>query len=158
MEQGIPIFQFNSHVLGGTEYQAKVFHERLLPNLPKFQDYLCMILPGKNLDNGGVLQFEGEILFWVHCLPSQFDKSLTEFFWSGGTVSDKIKYVIVPSEYAKQKFHQETNFPLEKLYVIPNGIDPLKPNLDKFKNVDKIKITHTSGPNRGMMKFLFSIL
>lgn len=154
MEQGIPIFNFNTHIIGGTEYQAKTFHERILPNAPKFMDYLCMILPGKNIDNSGVLQWEGEILFWAHNLPSQFGPEITKFFWSGGVVSDKIKYVIVPSEYAKQKFHKETNFPLEKLYVIPNGIDPLKPNLDRFKKVDKIRITHTSGPNRGMMILL----
>ena len=50
----IPIFNFHNHVIGGTEYQAKSFHEKILPDAPNFQNYLCMILPGKNLDNEGV--------------------------------------------------------------------------------------------------------
>ena len=157
MEQNIPIFNFHHHTIGGTEYQGRVFHERILPKSPNFQKYLCMILPGKNLDNESVKRFDGEILFWSHCLPSQFGPEVTEFFWSGNEISDKIKYVIVPSEYAKDKFHKETNFPKEKLYVIPNGIDPLQYNPDKFKNVKKVKVTHTSGPNRGMMILLNSL-
>jgi len=157
MNYEIPIFNFNSHVLGGTEYQAKTFHERILPKSPNFEKYLCMILPGKNLDNAGVRAWDGEILFWAHCLPSQFGPEVSEFFWSGNDISDKIKYVIVPSEYAKDKFHKETNFPKEKLYVIPNGIEPLQYNPNRFKNVKKVKITHTSGPNRGMMILLNSL-
>ena len=157
MSLDIPIFNFHHHTIGGTEYQGRMFHEKILPNSPNFQNYLCMILPGKNLDNHSVERFDGEIIFWAHCLPSQFGPEVTEFFWSGGEITDKIKYVIVPSEYAKDKFNKETGFPKEKLYVIPNGIEPLKYNPDKFKNVKKVKITHTSGPNRGMMILLNSL-
>lgn len=157
MEQVIPIFNFNSHVIGGTEYQAKTFHERILPDCPKFKDYLCMILPGQNLSDDSVLQWEGEIIYWFHNLPSQFDKNVTKFFFEQGEIADKIKYVIVPSEYAKNKFYEETKFPLEKIYVIPNGIDPLNYNPEKFKNVDKVTISHSSGPNRGMMVLLNSL-
>jgi glycosyltransferase involved in cell wall biosynthesis len=157
MNYNIPIFNFNSHVIGGTEYQAKTFHEKVLPDSPNFQKYMCMIAPGKNLANEHVNTWDGEILFWAHNLPSQFGPEMTEFFWSGNHITDKIKYVIVPSEYAKDKFHQETKFPKEKLYVIPNGIEPLKYNPDKFKNVKRVKITHTSGPNRGMMVLLNSL-
>jgi len=135
MSLDIPIFNFHHHTIGGTEYQGRMFHEKILPNSPNFQNYLCMILPGKNLDNHSVERFDGEILFWAHCLPSQFGPEVTEFFWSGGEITDKIKYVIVPSEYAKDKFNKETGFPKEKLYVIPNGIEPLKYNPDKFRKM-----------------------
>ena len=156
-EIGVPIFQFNTHVLGGTEYQAKYFHEHILPEVPNLQKYVCMILPGKNLSNENLEKLDNEIIMWVHCLPSQFDKGLTELFWSGKNFSDRIKYIIVPSEYAKKKFIEETGFPKEKIYVIHNGIEALKYNPNKFKNVDQIKMVHTSGPNRGMIILLNSL-
>lgn len=157
MEQHIPIFNFNSHVLGGTEYQAKTFHERVLEDAPNFEKYLCMILPGKNLSNEYVSTWDGEIIFWLHCLPSQFDKGITEFFFSGGPISDKIKYIIVPSEYAKAQTILETKMPAEKIYVIPNGVDPLNYNPDNFKDVKKVKLAYTSSHTRGMIVLLNSL-
>jgi glycosyltransferase involved in cell wall biosynthesis len=144
-------------MLGGTEYQAKAFHEKVLPNSYNFKKYLCMIMPGINVSDEHIKGMDSKILFWMHNLPSQFDKKVTETFFSGNEISEKIKYLIVPSNWAKAKIVEETGFPAEKIQVIYNGIDPLKYNPEKFKNVKKVKIVHNSGSDRGLIILLNSL-
>lgn len=153
----IPMFNFNTHILGGTEYQAKAFHEKVSPNAHNFKKYLCMIMPGINVSDEHIKGMDSKILFWMHNLPSQFDKSVTETFFSGNEISDKIKYLIVPSNWAKAKVVEETGFSAEKIQVISNGIDPLRYNPEKFKDVKKVKIVHTSGSSRGLIILLNSL-
>jgi glycosyltransferase involved in cell wall biosynthesis len=150
----VPIFNFNQNFVGGTEYQCKIFHEKILPTSLNFEKYLCMVLPGINVEDDYVEKYEGEILFWMHCLPSQFDKKVTEKFFNGNEISDKIKYIIVPSNWTKAKFIEETGFPAEKIQVINNGINTLQYNPNKFKDVKKVKIIHNSGNGRGMVVLL----
>lgn len=154
MDLDIPIFQFNTHVLGGTEYQAKTFHERVLPESPNFLNYLCMIFPGKNLSDIHVPTIDKDIIVWAHNLPSQYDPSLTKSYFQSGLIFDKIKYLIVPSEYAKKQTMLESDMPAEKIYVIPNGIDPLKYDPSRFKDVKKVKLAYTSSHTRGMIILL----
>jgi glycosyltransferase involved in cell wall biosynthesis len=44
-----------------------------------------------------------------------------------------------------------------KIIVIPNAIDPINPEPNKFNNVDKVKIIHASSPDRGMVQLLSSL-
>jgi glycosyltransferase involved in cell wall biosynthesis len=40
--------------------------------------------------------------------------------------------------------------PEDKIVVIPNAIAPLKYNLNKFNNINKVKLINTSSPDRGL--------
>ena len=42
------IFDYKREVSGGTEYMARNFHNKILPNLKNIKNYLCLLLPGPN--------------------------------------------------------------------------------------------------------------
>lgn len=143
-------FDFNTHVYGGTEYMAREFHTNILYRLPKLQNYLCLVMPGITPSLPQILQDKREIIAWIHNTPKQFTDGAFQIL-SHKLFIKKVKYIVVPSEAAKDMFLREIpEYPADKVYSIFNAIYPLEYNKEKFNNPKQIKIIHTSSADRGM--------
>lgn len=143
----VPIFAYNQEYFGGTEYMARNFHDRILPKLKNIQKYVCLVAPG--LAQQPEVLKNHEFILWVHNLLSQFSDEFRQLFLKEDVIKN-LKYLIVVSEYHKQQAIEEFGISEDKIVVIPNAIDPLPFNENKFNNMDVVKIIHISSPDRGM--------
>lgn len=143
-----PIFDKNPNGYGGTEYMVDNFLQRIAPDMPKLNDYLCVVMPGQMhssaLEDNGV-----PIIIWLHNTLIQFNRDAIELF-DNPIFSSKLKYLVVVSEYHKQETLRQCNVNPNKVIVIQNAIDNIDYNKDKFNNVDKVKLIHASSADRGM--------
>jgi len=142
-------FAWNKNAYGGTEYMAKGWHKYISADMPKIKNYLALVAPGDNPDFSYLLKSDKPIIFWLHNIADQFGPNEISFLSSKAFI-DKLKYLIVPSEFAKTETLEKTSIPADKIYVIPNAIKPLKYNPEKFKNPGKLKLINTSNPYRGL--------
>jgi glycosyltransferase involved in cell wall biosynthesis len=150
------IFNYNAEFFGGTEAMARYFHKNIYSstyNLKKYQSY---IFPGIFPSGPEIINDEREIILWAHVLIEQLQQGF-QFFLNDPRLLSKIKYVIAVSEWHKEVIMKELNIPEEKVFVIYNALNDMPKNYDKFKNVDKVKIIHTSSPYRGLEVLLNSI-
>jgi glycosyltransferase involved in cell wall biosynthesis len=141
-------FKYNSQAFGGTEYMGRGFQKYIVKDMPKLDNYLCLIAPGDTPSFEEIYASEKPIIFWMHNTSYQFGDSEKRFL-SDYRFTSKLKYLIVISEFQKKETINETAIPEEKIYVIPNAIEPLTYYPNKFKNVEKVKLIHTSSPDRG---------
>jgi glycosyltransferase involved in cell wall biosynthesis len=144
--QKVKHFPYNQNAFGGTEYMGRGFEQKILPHMPKLDNYLCVIVPGNAPSYDEMLNSNKPIIFWMHNTSSQFGPEAEQFL-SNSKFIDNLKYVVVVSEFHKQDTIKNTKIPADKIYVIPNAIKPLK---YKTKKLDKIKIINTSDPDRGI--------
>lgn len=142
-------FQKNPSVFGGTEYMADQFEEKVSQSVPKFQDYLSLIVPGASPQLIDLYNHDGQIIYWMHNNPSQFAEMFFNFF-KNKKFQEKIKYMVVVSEFQKQITIDEIGIDADKVYVIPNSIDTRPVNLAKFEQVNPIRIINTSTAERGL--------
>jgi glycosyltransferase involved in cell wall biosynthesis len=142
-------FIYQNDKFGGTENMARGWHKNVKSDASKFNNYNSIIAPGVVPDIQDLYKSDKEIIFWLHNNPDQFGVFGARFF-SDYRFIEKLKYIIVPSEYAKQQVIKKTKITSEKVYVIPNAINSLNYKEHKFKNVDKIKLINTSSPDRGI--------
>jgi len=153
----LPFFNYNSQYFGGTEYMAKGFHKDIAPYIPKLKEYICLIIPGFGFPIDLIKDMNKEIIVWIHNTLAQFQSEVKELFYDKD-IADKIKYIVCVSEYHKQVLLSELPESYSnKIIVIPNAIDPINPEPNKFNNVDKVKIIHASSPDRGMVQLLSSL-
>lgn len=150
------IFMPNIHHFGGTEFMVKNFKEKVMPFIPKIKNYNCILLPGKiSEEYDNYLKSEKEIIIWMHNLIEQFGNEnetgnkLVQKYLNSQDFVKKIKYLIVVSEYAKQEILNTTMVDESKIIVIYNAIDPVLNDFNRFKNVENVKIIHTSSSERG---------
>jgi UDP-glucose:(glucosyl)LPS alpha-1,2-glucosyltransferase len=127
---------------------VKNFREKILPYLPKFKNYDCYVLPGQLPSISEIKNSKKEIIVWMHNTYYQFDPSLMHSFFSND-ILNKIKYIVVVSEFLKQETLKFLPIDKSKVIVIPNAIKPLKYDFKKFKNPKLIKVIHTSTFERG---------
>lgn len=144
-------FRYNDQHFGGTEYMAKGFHEKIMPYMKNIKNYDCLIAPG--LFSSSEELAPGKTIFWIHNLINQFSKEFVSFI-NDYLVPDKIAYFVAVSEYHKKMMVSDTKVSPEKVVVIPNAIDPIESNTNKFEDNKKIKIIHVSSPDRGMFVLL----
>ena len=149
-------FNYNQTSFGGTEYMGRGWHKYLAPYLPKFGKYQSLIIPGVTPKLDYMLNSDKQIILWMHNTLEQFDEDKEKII-KNPKFLDKVKYFIVPSEEHKKILLSEISIDAERIYVIPNAIEPLKYNPEKFKNVSKIKIVHTSSMDRGLDILLNSL-
>ena len=142
-------FAWNPQAFGGTEYMAKGWLERISDDMPKVKNYLALVAPGINPPIYDFFNSGKQILFWMHNDPSQYGADEQRFL-STPQFAEKLKYIIVPSEYAKARVIAKTTIPESKVYVIPNAIESLNFEPGKFNNPKKIKIINTSNAERGL--------
>ena len=144
-------FDYAKHVHGGTEYMARGFLNKIYPNLPKFENYQCIIMPGTIQALSTIVADGRQIVLWMHNTPTQFHPDAQKIYFHNPKFWEMVKAIIVPSQIAKDLVLRdlpELNADLIK--VIPNAINPVNYNLDKFKNISKVKLIHTSGPDRAL--------
>lgn len=153
---GIQPFRYKPNTYGGTEYMGSTFHKKVLPFLPKLNNYDCYIMPGVLMPIDFIKNSNKNIIIWMHNTVYQFDKVAVEEFFCKEII-DKIKYIVVVSEFQKQETLKYVNIEESKVVVIPNAIEPLQYNSSKFDSIDKVKIVHTSTAERGLPVLLNAI-
>jgi phosphatidylinositol glycan class A protein len=149
-------FNYNKTHFGGTEYMGRGWHKHISQHVPKFKDYLSLIIPGVAPTMEALSSPGEEIILWMHNTPQQFSEDANSLF-KNKTFLSRIKAIIVVSEEQKRLTLLEINVDPNIIYIIPNAIKPLVYNPDKFKNVDKVKLIHTSSADRGMDVMLNSL-
>ena len=150
------VFKENVGVYGGTEYMARNFRDRVLPFVPKLQNYLCLILPGDGPEVDLSTLKNTKIIVWFHNTVNQFHPAVRETF-SKKDVVDNIEYIIAVSEYHKSVLLTEIKIDSEKIIVIPNAIDPVMPVPHKLEDIGKPRLIHASSSDRGMEILLRSL-
>jgi glycosyltransferase involved in cell wall biosynthesis len=144
-------------MFGGTEYMARGITEKILPKVPKFNDYLCIVSPGllPSLDREYYL--DKQIVVWIHNMMNQLQEWVIETL-NDPEVAKNIKFIIAVSEYHKQSLIREfTNVPADRFVVIPNAFEPVNFDPQKFVDVQKVKLIHASSSFRGMEVLLGSL-
>ena len=150
-------FEWNHEASGGTEYMARNFREKILPYTPKLQNYLSLIVPGFVPSENELYNSSKQIIMWMHNTPSQYsDEALA--ILRNPKFSEKVKYFITVSELNKKEIINEINVEPERIYVIPNAINSLQYNKNKFNKPNKIKLINASQPERGLEVLLNSLL
>jgi len=153
------MFEYNLQFTGGTEYMALNFHERVAFNVPKLQDHVCIIIPGKVLSWDKDFYLDKKIIIWAHnaMYTTSIKKWALETF-NSPEISKNIVRIIGISEFHKKTLMQDFNkVPEDRFVVIPNAFDPIAFNPQKFVDVQKVKIVHASHSSRGMGLLLKSL-
>lgn len=151
---GDPIFLHSSDEFGGTETMSRYFHNNFFEKLPKLKNYLCLILPGRVPNN--ILEYPNKIILWLHNTVDQFGPEVLQELQEL-RFKNKIEHIITVSEFHKEVTSVFFQFPKEKISVVNNVLVPLNFNKEKFTDIKKIKIIHTSEPTRGMFTLIKSL-
>jgi glycosyltransferase involved in cell wall biosynthesis len=146
------LFPYSKQFFGGTEYMAKNVLEKVVFDLPNFNNYDCFVVPGNVELNANSPK---DRILWIHNYPYEFGPDQTKILidWMH---EEKTKFIILVSEKQKEVFVKEFGVSEEKIHVIPNAIELSTPNLKKFDS-KTIDIVHTSSPDRGMTLLLKSL-
>jgi glycosyltransferase involved in cell wall biosynthesis len=151
-----PTFKYNENMFGGTETMARGFIKHILPDMKNIHKYTSVIIPGY-LPDVQTIGIDGSTyIFWLHNNISQFTGSVGRVL-SNTSVRKSTERIIAVSEYEKQVLANELKISLDKIYVIPNAIEPIEPTQGKFDNIDKVKLIHASTADRGMEVLLNAI-
>jgi glycosyltransferase involved in cell wall biosynthesis len=143
------MFKYNKSFFGGTEYLAQFVNNEVLPKLPKFKNYNCIVAPG-NFE----ISSHKENILWIHNNLYEFDQ---EFILLIQKNHDLIKKFIFVSDWQKKEFLSMMNIDKNKLFVINNFSEKIEYHSDKFKNINTVKLIHFSESYRGMDILLNSI-
>ena len=144
-----PIFQYNEEMFGGTETMARGFIKDILPEMTNIHNYTNVIIPGY-LPEPKTIGIDGSTyIFWLHNTVTQYTGHVGRIL-NNPSVRKATKYVIAVSEYHKSVLATELNLELDRIYVIPNAIQPVTPTPGKFDNIDKVKLIHASSKDRGL--------
>ncbi len=141
-------FDYNKQVFGGTEYMGRGWHKHIGPHVPKFKNYLSLIIPGNVPPVYELLNVDEQLIVWMHNTPQQFSPENTKILKHPQFIK-RLKYYVVPSEEHKRLTLEEIPIDPDQIVVIPNAIDVLAYNPIKFDNPKQIKLIHTSSPDRG---------
>lgn len=140
-------FPLNHLANGGTEYMARGVNKWILPTLPKFQNYKLLIIPG---EMSYFYQQTRPVILWLHNPLTQLPQEAGMLFKDPLFLED-LKFVIVPSEWHRERMIATTEVDPEKFVVIPNAIHPVENDITRFNyKPRKIRIIHASTQDRGM--------
>jgi glycosyltransferase involved in cell wall biosynthesis len=151
-----PTFKYNESMFGGTETMARGFIKHILPDMKNIHKYTNVIIPGYLPDTKTIGTDGSEYIFWLHNPISQFSGGVGRIL-NNALVRKATKYVIAVSEHHKYTLAKELNLELDRIYMIPNAIEPITPTPGKFDNIDKVKIIHASNASRGMEVLLNAV-
>lgn len=142
-------FRYNPDFFGGTEYMGRGWHKHIAQYVPKFENYISIIIPGVSPHPDDIYKSDKELLVWMHNTPQQFGYDKLAILKDPRFVA-KVKYFIVPSEEHKRLTLMEIPLDPKQIHVIPNALDPLTFDKSKFDNPSVIKLVHTSSAERGL--------
>jgi glycosyltransferase involved in cell wall biosynthesis len=151
-----PTFKYNESMFGGTETMARGFIKHILPDMKNIHKYTNVIIPGYLPDTKTIGTDGSEYIFWLHNPISQFSGGVGRIL-NNALVRKATKCVIAVSEHHKYTLAKELNLELDRIYMIPNAIEPITPTPGKFDNIDKVKIIHASNASRGMEVLLNAV-
>ena len=150
------IFKYNDEFFGGTETMARGFISNILPHMTNIHKYTNVVIPGQ-LPDGKTIGINGDnYIFWIHNTIVQLHPYVADIL-NNNLVRKATKAVIAVSEYEKRVLAKELNIEADRIVVIPNAIEPVIPNPNKFDKVNKVKIIHASSATRGMEVLLNAI-
>lgn len=149
-------FEWNHEESGGTEYMARNFREKIFPYTPKLRNYLSVVVPGIVPHENNLYNSTKQIIMWIHNTPSQYTEEALAILRNPKFLG-KIKYFVAVSESCKKEIIDQLNIDPNLVYVIPNAINPLQYDLNKFNKPNKIKLINTSSPDRGLAVLLNSL-
>ena len=145
-----PVFKYNESFFGGTETMARGFIKNILPEMKNITNYSNIIIPG-HLPDVKTVGITGEkYIFWIHNNIDQFNSTIIKDILTNLLVRKATKKIIAVSEYEKKIISNELGMDLNMIYVIPNAIELVTPNPNKFKKIDKVRLIHASTAERGM--------
>jgi glycosyltransferase involved in cell wall biosynthesis len=151
-----PIFKYSEDHFGGTETMARGFIKHILPDMRNIHKYTNVIIPG-HLPDLQTIGIDGSrYIFWLHNNVSQFVGHVGRIL-NNVPVRKATERIIAVSEYEKQVLAEELKISLDKIYVIPNAIEPVTPTPGKFDNINKVKLIHASTAERGMRVLLDAV-
>lgn len=157
MASSWPPFSYNQQMFGGTEYMARGVVENILPQVPKFYNYLCIVTPGKLPSLEREYYMDKKIIVWIHNMIDQLQDWVFQTL-NDPDVAKNIQFIIGVSEYHKQRLMQDfTNVPADRFVAIPNAFEPVDFDPQKFVDVQKVKLIHASSSYRGMEVLLGSL-
>lgn len=142
-------FPYSRESFGGTEYMGRNWHRYISQSVPKFKNYISLILPGQVPSENFLYASKKEMIVWMHNTPEQFGENEYKIL-TNKRFYEKVKYFIVVSETHKQTILKHIPAQPEQVYIISNAIHPLKYEPNKFKNINQIKLINTSTADRGM--------
>lgn len=126
---------------GGTEQQVQFLLDNVDNELLSQFDWIVSYPI-----HGFVKEEDSTTILYIHDLPD--DPAFDTLRYKD--VQDQYDHFIFVSYIQKEAFRLKFNLPFEKCYVLRNCITPIESNLDKFDNLDKIKIIYTSAPHKGL--------
>jgi glycosyltransferase involved in cell wall biosynthesis len=142
-------FRYTPTAFGGTEYMGRGWHKFIASYMPKLNKYSAYIIPGITPNLQGLINTNKELIIWMHNTPQQFDEDKLAILKDSKFIA-KVKYFVVPSEEHKRLTLKEIPIESERIYVIPNALEPLSYDNVKFNKPSTIKLIHTSSADRGL--------
>lgn len=142
-------FSFNPAAFGGTEYMARGWHKHIAAFVPKFRNYLSLLIPGNTPNEREMYESNKPIIVWLHNLIEQFDND-KQAILKHPQFLDNVKLFIVPSISHKNILLKELPLKDSQVYVIPNAIEPIEYDAQKYQNIKKLKLINTSGADRSL--------
>jgi glycosyltransferase involved in cell wall biosynthesis len=130
---------------GGTETIARYVENNIINDCPSLKKVQWFIIPG-HIFNVDLDKFT---IVWSHLPSSDIVKDHYMYgqFFMDKDIVEKINIYLTQSNWHKQDLHQAFSIPLEKIYVIPNGIN----TKELYSNQkEKIKLLYTSDCKRGL--------
>jgi glycosyltransferase involved in cell wall biosynthesis len=108
-------------------------------------------MPGVVPSLADIVMDTKQTILWFHNTPTQFHVDAQRIYFQNNKFWEKIKYVVVPSQIAKDFLLRDLpNVDPDKVVVIPNAIIPAEYDADKFNNPGKVKLIHTSSAERSL--------
>jgi glycosyltransferase involved in cell wall biosynthesis len=152
-------FQYKTHFTGGTEIMARLFHEKVAPLFPLFTRFNCILLPGiiSLPSYQSLLEQDKDIVLWLHNNPHEFLPPVNLEFFRNQKFHEKLRMVIVVSEFAKNTLIQQSGIHGDKVEVIYNAIEPIPINTNKFQDTSEPQLIYLSQPERGLKIALQSL-
>ena len=154
------MFRYSENYYGGTEYMAENINKYIESNSTKYLEYICMVWPSIHYkdDFNEILKTNKEAIIWIHTTLNQLDYHFTEILFYLNKIN-KIKYIIVPSNWSKNRLLNDINFIIDekKIIVIPNAVDKIDFDKNKFNSFEKIELIYTSASYRGLQILLYAM-
>lgn len=143
------MFEPNPFVFGGTEYMFSLFDKHVKHYVDELQEYNCYLLPGRLPPMQEIINDNKDIVLWIHNPFNQFDPQLLLDF-THPKIKNKIKAVVVVSNYLKALIINELEIEKDKVFVIYNVVEPIQNDITRFQDVPIPKIIYTSSADRGL--------
>lgn len=155
------VISYNVEKFGGTETVARYIEDNILNDTKNLKNVNWIVIPGR-VDKYLEKIKPGFNIVWCHLPSSEILKDHIEIkkFFINKNIVDMINIYLVQSKWHKNDLHTKFGIPLEKIYVINNGLImqefPTENIYEKHKSKN-LKILFMSQKTRGLDILLKSL-